>query len=169
MLNFLTKKNKGFTLIELLVVITIIGILAGITFVAVGDSLRRAYDAQRVAEVRQLAFVLERETAIGKEGVLEGCGVNSPTTDCTGIYGVTQSIVGHYFPIVKDPGDGADVCAHEVTGPCRYGISSDPDIAGAEIRTNDFMICFWLEVGAGGLLAGPNSIRTGGRMVRGCN
>jgi len=48
------KNIKGFTLIELLTVIAIIGILAGLTFVAVGAAKKRAYIAKAQSEVREL-------------------------------------------------------------------------------------------------------------------
>lgn len=48
------RKIRGFTLVELLTVIAIIGILAGLTFVAVGAAKKRAYIARAQSEVREL-------------------------------------------------------------------------------------------------------------------
>lgn len=56
------KQNfkKGFTLIELLVVIAIIGILAAITVVSVNGPRNKARDTQSLANLRQVASVLEQ-------------------------------------------------------------------------------------------------------------
>jgi prepilin-type N-terminal cleavage/methylation domain-containing protein len=56
------KQNfkKGFTLIELLVVIAIIGILAAITVVSVQGPRNKATDTQSLANLRQVASVLEQ-------------------------------------------------------------------------------------------------------------
>jgi len=56
--NFLTKRLRGFTLIELLVVIGIIGLLAGIVFVALGPVRAKARDAQRMADLTQVQLML---------------------------------------------------------------------------------------------------------------
>ncbi len=56
------KQNlkKGFTLIELLVVIAIIGILAAITVVSVQGPRNKATDTKNLANLRQIASVLEQ-------------------------------------------------------------------------------------------------------------
>lgn len=51
--------QKGFTLIELLIVIAIIGILATIATVSLGSSQRRARDAQRKSDLKQVQNALE--------------------------------------------------------------------------------------------------------------
>lgn len=53
------NKNRAFTLIELLVVIAIIGLLATIVSVSVNNARKKARDAQRVADLKQMAMALE--------------------------------------------------------------------------------------------------------------
>ena len=64
----------------------------------------------------------------------------------------------HNFP----PTIALPICTSATTtntAPCQFGIS---DILGINYpHTNDYQICFWLEVGAGGQPAGLNSIRDG--------
>jgi prepilin-type N-terminal cleavage/methylation domain-containing protein len=171
------KKEKGFTLIELLIVVAIIGILAAIVSVAIGDVLQRARDVRRMADVRQLAFILEREVALGHSVTLTGCGANATTTACTGPG--SNAIAGN-FTDIRDPqvtvGAGGVVtspaCASGFAGTiCQYGIRNEPPAALAAASTHSYQICFRIEIdpdGVGPLVAGLNSIRTGVRFVSGC-
>jgi len=51
--------KKGFTLIELLVVIAIIGLLSTMAIVALNGARRKARDARRVSDIKQIQTALE--------------------------------------------------------------------------------------------------------------
>ncbi|MDP3661474.1 MAG: prepilin-type N-terminal cleavage/methylation domain-containing protein [bacterium] len=52
-------KRRGFTLIELLVVIAIIGILSSVVVASLNGARKKARDARRVDDVKQLQLALE--------------------------------------------------------------------------------------------------------------
>ena len=52
-------KARGFTLVELLVTISIIGVLASITVISVGNVRQLARDSKRLADMKQLQTALE--------------------------------------------------------------------------------------------------------------
>ena len=56
---FFRRYKKGFTLIELLVVISIIGLLASITVVALGGARRGGRDVKAKADLKQVQTALE--------------------------------------------------------------------------------------------------------------
>lgn len=54
------RLSTGFTLIELLIVVAIIGVLAGILFVSIGQGpLQKARDSRRKDTLKQLQLALE--------------------------------------------------------------------------------------------------------------
>lgn len=53
--------QRGYSLVEILVALAVLGILAGIAVVSLPNISKRARDAQRLTDLRQLQTVLERE------------------------------------------------------------------------------------------------------------
>ena len=94
MLEIFRKNKKGFTLIELLVVIAIIGLLSSIVLVSMGPARKRARDARRMADLRQISSGMEMcyddSACAGRERyIATTAGANTVTridTDGTPLY-----------------------------------------------------------------------------------
>jgi len=157
-------QSRGFTLIELLVVIAIIGILASIVLVSLSGARGKARDAQRVANIQEMAkaiMVVDPDT-VSLTGA--GCVDGADASLCTGPAPVN-------FARYKDPATPGTVCTPSSGGTCQYMITGD----GVAIRGNNFQLCTYLEVGLsiGGAAAIPGvysvSTTTGGSVIRaGC-
>ena len=108
------KSNYGFTLVELLVVISIIAILAGIVFSAVGGTRVKALDARRKAEISQIGQFLKLNCFVPDSGVGD-----------YDLLPIIQEIktknpqYANQIPSLKDPSSGTSV-----TSNYRYIVSS---------------------------------------------
>ena len=102
-------KKKGFTLIELLVVIAVIGLLSSIVLVSLGGVRKRARDARRRSDIRQISLAMEMcldDSACGNSNYI-AIAAAAPGR-------LTTTAIGTWmFPIPLDPGGGgvASTCA----------------------------------------------------------
>ena len=80
--NFQKKISGGFTLIELLVVVAIIGIVASIIFVALGDSQKRGGDAAIKANLNTIRGQAELFAANNGNSFIPSGGSTFTTNTC---------------------------------------------------------------------------------------
>ncbi len=103
---FANKKKKGFTLIELLVVIAVIGMLSSIVLVSLGPVRKKARDARRQSDIRQISTAMEMcldDSACGNGSyILIAAGVGASR--------ITTTAIGTYLTAIpQDPGGGSSV------------------------------------------------------------
>tara|TARA_Y100000310_G_scaffold276284_1_gene293306 strand:+ start:138 stop:668 length:531 start_codon:yes stop_codon:yes gene_type:complete len=115
-MNILRNKNNGFTLIELLIVIAIIGLLAAIVLVSLGNARERAKIAQAESMVEQLhkAILINYNESGGTSPFPSNTAIG---TGCTLLW-EPGTVVG----IVNNDGDRYD----NWTGPFLTEVPKDP-------------------------------------------
>ena len=115
----------GFTLIELLVVTTIVGVLAGIAIIKVGDSRKRAQIAVMKSDLHNFATIAESQFA--SDGSYANV-VAPPASD-----GVTLALTlapMSWSATATYTGQPGLVCTLGVGGPGDAAASSDPVCSG---------------------------------------
>ena len=148
-----SRSNKGFTLIELLVVISIIGILAAIVLVALGNARVKARDSKRVEELHQILNAM----------LVNDSGSGTALTGCSALGDFVKNC--GQLSQFSDP-TGTAFCNKISPKVCQYTIIS-PD--GQPLTTQDYEICAYLESGAANFGAGNISITsTTSSLSAGC-
>lgn len=164
------SQKSGFTLIELLVVISIISLLASVVLTSLNNARAKGRDAQRLAELQNVAkyMALNSDPEVNVTG--GGCAVGS--VDRVRLSGCTTPTE---LSAYRDPQTPAPICqgasatTPSVAGtPCDYGFYRN---YGTGPTTRRFNICAMLETDAGprkGLGAGLIQIDETGTISAGC-
>lgn len=98
------KISKGFTLIELLVVIAIIGLLSSVIIAPIQSSRKKARDARRISDMKQMETALEfYYDEYGQYPDSDGAGCGGWDTPGNGTF-ITPLVSGGFLPAnMKDP------------------------------------------------------------------
>ena len=152
--------KKGFTLIELLVVIAIIGLLSSIVLVALGPARKKARDARRESDIRQISLAMEMclddfSCASGGYPIITVTASRLPASTTIGSY---------LSPIPQDPGGGTGTCTTAVepsAGPycgvtgvttateyCIFATLSDGRVFAASEKGAQFMAAIPISMSA---------------------
>ncbi len=114
------KNNKGFTLIELLVVIAIIGILSSVVLASLNSARKKARDARRIADLKQLQLALE---------MYNDTNSSYPTN--------LSSLVSDYIPVLpKDPKTNADYSYATTSTSSSYVLGATLENYNAVLKTD---------------------------------
>ncbi len=109
------KNSKGFTLIELLVVIAIIGILSSVVLASLNSARKKARDARRLADIKQVQTALELYF-----------DANDSTYPAGGYSALTSLVSGGFIPVLpSDPLSQAyQYCADSATDATTYNLAA---------------------------------------------
>lgn len=158
-MNISRNKSRGFTLIELLVTVGIIGILATITVASLSSTQKRARDARRLSDIKQIQNILQiyfndkdKYPDSGGSSLVLGGSAGSYSVLCDSVAGFQIDKTG-CGTILMDP-----VFGDPQSGPGsiqEYKYKSADDLS-------DYTIKFTYEAGAGGNQAGDRTATKAG-------
>lgn len=145
----IAAKKNGFTLIELLVVISIIGLLSTVALASLNGVRKKARDATRKSDLRQLKLALEeyyedhgQYATEGSCDSSQGTCVACPCGESDWDYAVTYQVGnvlrshGYFQNLPKDPINSSiyyymyepdcnqGVCSNPNRGCCRYALQA---------------------------------------------
>jgi prepilin-type N-terminal cleavage/methylation domain-containing protein len=140
------RDSGGFTLIELLITIAIIGVLASIVLVALGEARAKGQDARRVSELQQMARAI----------ALVDTGIATPFVGCTTAAADVSTCTSPNLTAFHDPAGVTNRCLSTAGDICQYSISTMT--GGGGYTTQNWRIKTYLKVGAAGLSGGTACI-----------